>query len=90
MVEVVSIIAGESVKDAGAATVDVVIVVAVVDAGSSVLACTGGAAAATAGGDCDEDSVLELECCCGSGLVSDILRALLFEEVQFWFKRLYC
>lgn len=85
-------IAGESAKDAAAAAVDVVVVVVAVvaDAGSSVPASTDGAAAAGGGGDCDEDSVLELECCCGSGLVSDILRALLFEEVQFWFKRLYC
>lgn len=79
-------IAGESVEDA-AAVVDVVVVVVVVDAGSSVSVSTGGD---TAAGDCDEDSVLELECCCGSGLVSDILRALLFEEMQFWFKRLCC
>lgn len=79
-------IAGESVEDAAT----VVVVVVVVDAGSSVSASTGGAAAAAAvfAGDCDEDSVLELECCCGSGLVSDILRALLFEEMQFWFRRL--
>lgn len=76
-------IAGESDEDAAA--VVVVVVVVVFDAGSSESASTGAAA-----GDCDEDSVLELECCCGSGLVSDILRALLFEGVQFWFKRLCC
>lgn len=76
-------IAGESAEDAVAV---VVVVVVVVGAGSSVLASTGGAASTV--GDCDEDSVFELECCCGSGLVSDILRALLFEEVQVWFKRL--
>lgn len=85
-------IAGESVEDATAAAVEaiVVVVVVVVDDGSSVSASTDGAAdaAAVLAGDCDEDSVLELECCCGSGLVSDILRALLFEEMQFWFRRL--
>lgn len=87
----VSMIAGESAKDAAGVVVVVVVVVIVgVAAGSSVLDSTGGAAAAAAG-DCDEDSVLvELECCCGSGLVSDILRALLFEEMRFWFKRLCC
>lgn len=82
-------IAGESVEDAAAVVDVVVVVVVVVDAGSSVLASTGGAAAAVAD-DCDEDSVLELDCCCGSRVVSDILRALLFEEMQFWFKRLCC
>lgn len=86
-------IAGESVEDAGGVAADeavVVVVVVVVDAGSSASASTGGAVATAAdlAGDCDEDSVLELECCCGSGLVSDILRALLFEEMQFWFRRL--
>lgn len=80
-------IAGESVADAAAV---VVVLVVVVDLGSSVPASTGGAAATSTVGDCDEDSVLELECCCGSGLVSDILRALLFEEVQFCFRRLCC
>lgn len=79
-------IAGDSVADAAAV---VVVVVVVVDSGSSVSTSTGGAATTTVG-DCDEDSVLELECCCGSGLVSDILRALLFEEVQFCFRRFCC
>lgn len=67
VVEVVSMIAGESTGEDAAA----VAVVAANDAGSGVLASTGGAAVAA---DCDEDSVLELECCCCSGLVSDILR----------------
>lgn len=70
VVEVVSMMAGESA-----------------DVGEDAASGGGGAVddstvvtAATAGGcgDCDEDSVLELECCCcGSDLVSDILRAAL-------------
>lgn len=73
VVEVVSMMAGESA-----------------DVGEDAASGGGGAdafddstvatAATAAGGcgDCDEDSVLELECCCcGSDLVSDILRAAL-------------
>lgn len=50
-----------------------------------------GDSTATAAGDCDGDSVLELECCCcGSDLVSDILRAAVSRGVLFWFIRLCC
>lgn len=71
VVEVVSMMAGESVdvgEDAASG------------GGGAVDDSTVATAAAAAGGcgDCDEDSVLELECCCcGSDLVSDILRAAL-------------
>lgn len=82
MVEVVSMIAGESVEDAAT--------VVVVEVGTDCSVSASTADATSAVGDCDEDSVLELVCFCGSGLVSDILRALLFEEMQFWFKRLCC
>lgn len=69
VVEVVSMMAGES-ADVGE---DAASGGGAVDDSTVVTAATAGGC-----GDCDEDSVLELECCCcGSDLVSDILRAAL-------------
>lgn len=73
VVEVVSMMAGES-ADVGedAASGGGGVADAVDDSTVATAATAGGC------GDCDEDSVLELECCCcGSDLVSDILRAAL-------------
>lgn len=78
VVEVVSMMAGES-ADVGedAASGGGGAAAAAADAVDDSTVATA-ATAAGGCGDCDEDSVLELECCCcGSDLVSDILRAAL-------------
>lgn len=79
VVEVVSMMAGES-AEVGEDTAA---------GGDSTTAVA--AAATSVCGVCDDDSVLELECCCcGSDLVSDILRVAVSRGVLFWLKRLCC